>query len=143
MAVRTKAARDLLQQARLNRLRPNLERIAEIKRQIEELGVELETLEREAFPVLNDYDKTWTINNCRYTATQGTQTIWDEKGLRSTLGEQLWEMVRKESIDTKKLGAAVTAGLVSAETVAEFAEIKKKKPYILVTYGDGASAEAA
>lgn len=143
MTVRTMGARELVKQARVNRMTQKLKRINELKQQMEFISAELEALERDVVPVLKDYGKTWSDEGVHYTAVAPTRTSYDEAGLRRVLGEGIWKRIEKVSMDRDKLGALVTAGEVKAETVAAHATVTSIKPYVLVTRDKQAAIKEA
>jgi hypothetical protein len=107
---RTKAAQALLNQARLNRLGPDLERIAQIKQQQAQLVAELAELEERVEGPLRALQGSWDHNGDSFTWVQGRRTVYNETEIRKEVGEEIWNQVRSDKMDREKMAAKVTDG---------------------------------
>jgi hypothetical protein len=134
VVVRTKAGRALLNGKRQAKLEPDLQRIAELKALIENLGAELDELTERVLPGVKALGKTVvTPDGTVYTGVWPKRTYYDDAGIRKAIGEENWAKVRKESFDPKAAEALVLAGVIAIEVISEHAEVQPTKPYVLVT----------
>lgn len=131
---RTKATEALLAGKRLGKLEPKLQRLAELKAELEALSAEHDLITEEVVPVLMKLGKTHNLpDGTQFTATQAHRSYFDDAAIRKELGEELWAKVRKETMDAKKVEALITAGVIDAQMIAEHTEERPSKAYVLVT----------
>jgi hypothetical protein len=129
--------------ARTRRLSELVAKLRPLKARIEQLETQYFELEAEALGILAKMgDDPIVIDDLNVTPVRPTRMYYDEAAIRALLGEDLWEQVRRESMDTDKLKGLIQLGHVKAKDIAQYADERPTKPYIKITPVKGAAGKA-